>query len=262
MNELSPRVPVEVVAEEPDEMIEAASQEDNDEDVVPGKEAVEDSEPVARTEPGGVEPVNVESVEVAAEKPITQESSAPVTQPPQATSNPEATSEKPTYANLFKKSGGGPIVPSGPISLPPAGFGKSGTTSHATSSASSSTISPTTTASSAASGGGSNLKEGSPAAGFQGGKSFRGGGGGGRGGGRGGGVAGGSASGGGGTPAASRDRYHSSRDSVSSNVAEDDRGPGGGGPDRGPGGGGGGRGSRVEMRALSNYPDSHQVFIV
>ena len=148
-------------------------------------------------------------------------------------------SEKPTYANLFKKSGG-PLVASGPLSLPPAGFSKASATSVAASSqpSSASTASaPTATsaATAATSGGSGNanitsgansggngaagggLKEGSPAptasAGFHGGKQpFRGQGA--RGGGRGGGLSSGN-------PSASRDRYHPSRDSVSSNVSLD-----------------------------------------
>ena len=148
-------------------------------------------------------------------------------------------SEKPTYANLFKKSGG-PLVASGPISLPPAGFSKASATSAAASSqpssaSSMSAASSATTATSAGAptsggsgnanvtsgansgGSGGGLKEGSPAptasAGFHGGKQpFRGQGA--RGGGRGGGLSSGN-------PSASRDRYHPSRDSVSSNVSLD-----------------------------------------
>ena len=41
-----------------------------------------------------------------------------------APANPEP-NEKPTYANLFKKSGNTAVVATGSISLPPAGFGKS-----------------------------------------------------------------------------------------------------------------------------------------
>ena len=59
------------------------------------------------------------------------------------------TNEKPTYANLFKNTGGpSKMVAAGPLSLPPAGFGK-------TSQPTSTSTSPPVT------------KEGSPAAGFQ-----------------------------------------------------------------------------------------------
>ena len=53
---------------------------------------------------------------------------------------------------------------------------------------------------------------------------------------------------------ASRDRYHPSRESVSSGVGDEPNNP-----DRERGNRGGG--SRMGMNSLSNYPDSHQVFV-
>lgn len=135
--------------------------------------------------------------------------------------------EKPTYANLFKKAGGGgAMVASGPLSLPPAGFNKAPSQSS-----SSSTLSPPS----------SNDK-------FKGknsGVNKR--------------ALGTTAkdSGGG-----SRDRYHPSRESVSSGVGEDIEVPGGGqGGQGGQGRGQRGGGSRMGMNSLSNYPDSQQVFV-
>lgn len=205
INELSPRVPIEVMPLKP--------------------EPVE--EPEVQEEPAVLEDVKEPEDKVVAASPEV---------PSSTTSTSEASNEKPTYANLFKKSaGGGAMVASGPLSLPPAGFGKSASnsaTSQATSSSSSTLSPPTTTTAS---------KEGSPGSGFQGsqGKPFRGGGdrGGPRGGGR-----------GMNNSLASRDRYHPSRESVSSNVGEE-----AGGERRG--------GSRIGMNTLANYPDSHQVFV-
>jgi len=163
-------------------------------------------------------------------------------------SNPETsseTSEKPTYANLFKNTpgAGGPTrVPTGPISLPPAGFGPKPSQQTPSSTATSPPI----------------TKEGSPAAGFQGSnKSFRGqnnknevgGAGGGRSGANpnmGGAPGAGSGPTGGSGSVASSDRYRPSRDSVSSATGED-----GGDRNRGAG----------RMNSLSSYPDSHQVFV-
>ena len=140
--------------------------------------------------------------------------------------------EKPTYANLFKKAGGGGastlVAGSGPPSLPPSGFAKSSQQQNS---------SPPT----------ANNKEGSPNSGFQANKGFRGGRGGGGGGansGRGGGMS-------------SRDRYHASRESVSSNANDDQVTPSSGG---GSGREEKGRGSRMEG-SLANYPDTHQVFV-
>lgn len=227
INELSPRVPIEVMP---------IKQEPIEEPVLePPVEAVmEDVK-----EPTNKDPVDdgVDTEEKCMVPAVTPEVHPVVSSTSQATSSSEAISnEKPTYANLFKKSGGA-MVASGPLSLPPAGFGKPAAsstatatvTSNATSQAtSSSSLSPpaTTTAS----------KEGSPGSGFQG-KPFRGGGP--RGGGR-----------GMNNSLASRDRYHPSRESVSSNVGDD------AGGERGRGGG-----SRIGMNILANYPDSHQVFV-
>jgi len=306
VNELSPRVPVEVtpivVSSEPDPLEEppVVVQEKQ---TVP--EATEDAKPPKSEviEPE-ISMTSIEATSPAAVVVIDEKPQAEVTQPPVTPASSavavtsvtseviasNSSSEKPTYANLFKKSGG-PLVASGPISLPPAGFSKAPVTSAASSQPSSgsslSGSSATTAATAATSGGGSgnanNLsnatssggggsgpgivvnagaglnKEGSPAAsaispgsaGFHGGKQpFRGQGT--RGGGRGGLSSG--------NPSASRDRYHPSRDSVSSNVGEDSErdlrsAPGQVG-DRGRGGG-----SRIGMNSLSNYPDSHQVFV-
>ena len=188
-----------------------------------------------------------------------------------------STNEKRTYANLFKSSsaapggagapgnappaagvyptpggtsGGGKMVPAGPLSLPGPAFG--GKTSQPTS--------PPVT------------KEGSPAAGFQGAgssKPFRGQKG--PSGGNRGAPAGGSgqnanitASGGSasnmGPPGASRDRYQASRESVSSAAGEDNISGPPGGPDSIRGGRGSGAGGG-RMNSLSSYPDSHQVFV-
>ena len=129
--------------------------------------------------------------------------------------------------------------------------GKSGT-SQVTSSTSSTTSPPTGPSGTTSSG--APVKENSPA-GFQGGNSnskpFRGnsargsstGGGGGSGGGGSNRNAGGSSGSG---QQASRDRYHPSRESVSS-TAEENPGRGGG--------------SRMGNNTLNNFPDSHQVFV-
>jgi len=304
VNELSPRVPVEVssisVNSEPEPLEEPTAPVVVQEKQQTATDVIEDEKPPEVHEPentisssegvGGSNPV---APVVVDEKPSVV-NEAPVTPAPASTAatvtsvtseaiaSNSSSSEKPTYANLFKKSGG-PLVASGPISLPPAGFSKATTTSAASSQPSagsslsgSSVTTAATAATSAGSGNantsiatsggsvGGSVKEGSPAAatipaasaGFHGGKQpFRGQGT--RGGGRGGLSSG--------NPSASRDRYHPSRESVSSNVGEDgERGdprgsaPGGGqiGGDRGRGGG-----SRIGMNALANYPDSHQVFV-
>lgn len=242
VNELSPRVPVEVVCK--DEDLELNEKEEEIIHKAQEREGTEDATPV--NEPDN-EVVSTPTEAILEDKPHTQE--APVitssASSPNSTSTPVLESnEKPTYANLFKKSGGGALVASGPLSLPSAGFSKANASQVPSSSSSSSSalaMAPTSNTSN------SGLKEGSPA-GFQGGKPFRGGG-------RGGGARDGGGRGGMGNPPASRDRYHVSRESVSSNVG-DDTGSVVGGGERGRGGG-----SRIGMNALSNYPDSHQVFV-
>jgi hypothetical protein len=302
VNELSPRVPVEVssisVTSEPEPLEEPApvvvqekqqKASDVTEDEKPPKTEVFEPENTISSSEGVVGSNPVAAVVVVDEKPsvVNEASQPPVTPAPASSaatatsvtsegnaSNSSSSNEKPTYANLFKKSGG-PLVASGPISLPPAGFSKATATSAASSqpsagsnvSGSSATTAATAATSAgtgsgnansiATSGGSGNIKEGSPvaatvpaaSAGFHGGKQpFRGQGT--RGGGRGGLSSG--------NPSASRDRYHPSRESVSSNVGEDgERGdPRGSAP-----GGSRGGGSRIGMNSLSNYPDSHQIFV-
>jgi len=294
VNELSPRVPVEVtpiaVTSEADPLEEppVVLQEKQT-----APEVIEDNTP-PKTEAIEAE-ISIEApssspataVVVVDEKPHQAEAGQPPATPASSavavtsvTSEviaSNSSSEKPTYANLFKKTGG-PLVASGPISLPSAGFSKAPATSSASSQPSTgSSLSAPSAATAAISGGsgsgnanlsiatsggsggpvGGGLKEGSPAAsavspasaGFHGGKQpFRGQGT--RGGGRGGISSG--------NPSASRDRYHPSRESVSSNVGEDGERDLRSAPvgDRGRGGG-----SRIGMNSLSNYPDSHQVFV-
>jgi len=232
VSELSPRVPVEVppMLEPPEPEIEPELPPE-----VPKEEEPTVEQPPVDTAPAPTQVPDPEPLET----PIT--GAAPVPEP----------NEKPTYANLFKKSGNTAVVATGSISLPPAGFGKSGT-SQVTSSTSSTTSPPTGPSGTTSSG--APVKENSPA-GFQGGNSnskpFRGnsargsstGGGGGSGSGGSNRNAGGSSGSG---QQASRDRYHPSRESVSS-TAEENPGRGGG--------------SRMGNNTLNNFPDSHQVFV-
>jgi len=294
VNELSPRVPVEVTPiavtseadplEEPPVVLQEkqTAPEVIEDDKPPKTEAIEAeisieapiSSPATAVVVVDEKPHQAE----AGQPPVTPASSAvAVTSVTSEVVASNSSSEKPTYANLFKKTGG-PLVASGPISLPSAGFSKAPATSSASSQPSAgSSLSAPSAATAAISGGsgsgnanlsivtsggsggpvGGGLKEGSPAAsavspasaGFHGGKQpFRGQGT--RGGGRGGISSG--------NPSASRDRYHPSRESVSSNVGEDGERDLRSAPvgDRGRGGG-----SRIGMNSLSNYPDSHQVFV-
>jgi len=294
VNELSPRVPVEVTPiavtseadplEEPPVVLQEkqTAPEVIEDNTPPKTEAIEaeisieapSSSPATAVVVVDEKPHQAE----AGQPPATPASSAvAVTSVTSGVIASNSSSEKPTYANLFKKSGG-PLVASGPISLPSAGFSKAPATSSASSQPSTgSSLSAPSAATAAISGGsgsgnanlsiatsggsggpvGGGLKEGSPAAsavspasaGFHGGKQpFRGQGT--RGGGRGGISSG--------NPSASRDRYHPSRESVSSNVGEDGERDLRSAPvgDRGRGGG-----SRIGMNSLSNYPDSHRVFV-
>jgi len=294
VNELSPRVPVEVTPiavtseadplEEPPVVLQEkqTAPEVIEDDKPPKTEAIEAeisieapiSSPATAVVVVDEKPHQAE----AGQPPVTPASSAvAVTSVTSEVIASNSSSEKPTYANLFKKTGG-PLVASGPISLPSAGFSKAPATSSASSQPSAgSSLSAPSAATAAISGGsgsgnanlsivtsggsggpvGGGLKEGSPAAsavspasaGFHGGKQpFRGQGT--RGGGRGGISSG--------NPSASRDRYHPSRESVSSNVGEDGERDLRSAPvgDRGRGGG-----SRIGMNSLSNYPDSHRVFV-
>ena len=145
--------------------------------------------------------------------------------------------------------------------------GKSGTSQVTSSSSNSTTSPPTGPNGPLTTNSGASVKENSPA-GFQGGNSrdqsgkpFRGNSA------RGGGSTGGSnnrggqsgvSGGGSGHPTgsgqqASRDRYHPSRESVSSN-AGDENAPNAANPGRG-------GGSRMGNNTLNNFPDSHQVFV-
>ena len=145
--------------------------------------------------------------------------------------------------------------------------GKSGTSQVTSSSSNSTTSPPTGPNGPMTTNSGASVKENSPA-GFQGGNSrdqsgkpFRGNSA------RGGGSTGGSnnrggqsgvSGGGSGHPTgsgqqASRDRYHPSRESVSSN-AGDENAPNAANPGRG-------GGSRMGNNTLNNFPDSHQVFV-
>jgi len=212
--ELSPRVPIEaapvVVPETPPEPeFEEDTQEDEKEELEP-----------ASSEGSNI--VEVESVNADTVSTTTERSGIDTTE----------TNEKPTYANLFKNTGGpSKMVAAGPLSLPPAGFGK-------TSQPTSTSTSPPVT------------KEGSPAAGFQGPKSFRGQK---NSGGRGSQNANsGSAAQGGSNMGASRDRYQASRESVSSATGNEESGD-----LRSTRGSGGGN----RMNSLSSYPDAHQVFV-
>lgn len=293
VNELSPRVPVEVTPiavtseadplEEPPVVLQEkqTAPEVIEDDKPPKTEAIEAEISIEAPSSGPATAVVVVDEKPhqaeAGQPPVTPASSAVVVTSVTSEVIASNSNEKPTYANLFKKAGG-PLVASGPISLPSAGFSKAPATSLASSQPSTgSSLSAPSAATAAISGGtgsgnanlsivtsggsggpvAGGLKEGSPASsavspastGFHGGKQpFRGQGT--RGGGRGGMSSG--------NPSASRDRYHPSRESVSSNVGEDGERDLRSAPvgDRGRGGG-----SRIGMNSLSNYPDSHQVFV-
>jgi len=288
VNELSPRVPVEVppsaVADEslddPIDEDEDPIKDPEDEPMTPTATPINPVPPIAQVAPiSAPAPVEIPPLE---EPPTPKQHSVPAeamipTAPLASNSTPvvsvgpvsnvtpaEASNEKPTYANLFKKSGGPMVATAGPISLPPAGFNKAASSQPTSTSAtaalspSAATVAPVTPGATGASattvqaasttGGGGHIKENSPAA-FTAGKPYRGGGGS-RSGGRGGGFSGGN-------PSASRDRYHPSRESVSSAMGDDaPSGSSGLAADRDRG-----RSSRMGMNALSQYPDSQQVFV-
>lgn len=274
-SELSPRVPVEV----PPSSIEPSEPESEELELIaaPPAPVIAPKEEEVKAEPLEPELEHLESTptatddqEVLEEKPVIMKEEVVATAvapaPAIAPANPEP-NEKPTYANLFKKSGNTAVVATGSISLPPAGFGKSGTSQVTSSSSNSTTSPPTGPNGPLTTNSGASVKENSPA-GFQGGNSrdqsgkpFRGNSA------RGGGSTGGSnnrggqsgvSGGGSGHPTgsgqqASRDRYHPSRESVSSN-AGDENAPNAANPGRG-------GGSRMGNNTLNNFPDSHQVFV-
>lgn len=282
-SELSPRVPVEVP---PTSMLEPSEPEPEVEQlelIAPppaSSSVVPPKEEEVKAEPSEPELEHLESITATEdqevqeeEKPviIKEEVAAPVVAAPVPVvtpanvANPEP-NEKPTYANLFKKSGNTAVVATGSISLPPAGFGKSGTSQVTSSSSNSTTSPPTGPNGPMTTNSGASVKENSPA-GFQGGtsrdqsgKPFRGNsarGGGSTGGGSNRGQSGSGGSGGSGHPSgsgqqASRDRYHPSRESVSSNAGDEN--PNAANPGRG-------GGSRMGNNTLNNFPDSHRVFV-
>lgn len=242
--DLSPRVPIEappsVVSEAGPELdFEEPEIEDTKEEVEEPRASNTPIVPHVVANPVKLPTGNTETTGSGGQSEAQEDSNAD-------TASESGINEKRTYANLFKNTAGNAgnlvpaqataagtgqnqakMVPTGPLSLPTSGFGK---TSQPTS--------PPVT------------KEGSPAAGFQGSKSFRGqkGSGGGRGGQNTNTTS--TAASNMGSGGASRDRYQSSRESVSSAAGEDsgDRGRGSGRD--------GGR-----MNSLSSYPDSHQVFV-
>ena len=130
-SELSPRVPVEVPPMV--EPIEPEPEEPEIPSVIPAT-IVPEEETIKIPEPEIVQPVEplvpaVEEVQTVSgseekseEPPVVAAVPVTVSAVQQPVTVPE-TNEKPTYANLFKKSGSA-VVATGSISLPPAGFGK------------------------------------------------------------------------------------------------------------------------------------------
>lgn len=147
-SELSPRVPVEVP---PTSMLEPSEPEPEVEQLeliapppASSSVVVPPKEEEVKAEPSEPELEHLESITATEdqevqeeEKPviIKEEVAAPVVAAPVPVvtpanvANPEP-NEKPTYANLFKKSGNTAVVATGSISLPPAGFGKSFAVNH------------------------------------------------------------------------------------------------------------------------------------
>ena len=137
-SELSPRVPVEVppmvepIEPEPEEpeipvVVPATIVPDVEESIkIPEPEIVQPVEPLV---PAVEEVQTVSGPEEKSEEPPAVVAPVAVTTQQPVTA-PE-TNEKPTYANLFKKSGSA-VVATGSISLPPAGFGKQTNRSHFT----------------------------------------------------------------------------------------------------------------------------------